>query len=506
VDVQNLAQTSLEFPGWLRLSHYLNFLFIVLLIRSGIEILASHPRLYWNDGCTPKTEWLKFTKKQVPTDRLYTAREDEMDVTPWIALPGHKNIGLGRHWHGVSNSFWLINGGVYLVLLFATGEWRRLIPTSWDIFPRAWDSLTTYLSLEVPPLSEFQPYDALQQLSYAFVVFILAPFMLVTGAALSPAIAASAPWYIKMLGGRQAARSLHFIGLVLFTGFTVMHIFLVLVVHPRENVSHIVLGDEGPERFGLAATIGILGLVLVVAINVWATWYTLRNRRRVQVALDTVEAPIRKLALHNLASGQRYPESDISTYHWVNGAPPSEKESPDYVRMRDDGFQDWRLEVTGLVRRPLRLSLADIRALPSQAQITKHNCVQGWCGVAKWKGVRVSEILKLAEPLPDAKYVKFTSHGLSQYSYAGKPLEPFYEVIDQILANHQQTILAYEMNDEALPLPHGAPLRLRVETQLGYKMVKYLHSIELIADYRTVGEGQGGSREDAQFFGRGAEI
>jgi DMSO/TMAO reductase YedYZ molybdopterin-dependent catalytic subunit len=85
-------------------------------------------------------------------------------------------------------------------------------------------------------------------------------------------------------------------------------------------------------------------------------------------------------------------------------------------------------------------------------------------------------------------------------------LEPFYEVIDPILARHQQTILAYEFNDVPLPLRHGAPLRLRVETQLGYKMVKYLRSIELIEDYRTQGDGQGGSREDAQFFGRGAEI
>jgi sulfoxide reductase catalytic subunit YedY len=88
--------------------------------------------------------------------------------------------------------------------------------------------------------------------------------------------------------------------------------------------------------------------------------------------------------------------------------------------------------------------------------------------------------------------------GLAQYSYGGKPLEPFYEVIDPILARHRQTVLAYRFN--------GAPLRLRVETQLGYKMVKYLRSVELIPDYRTVGEGQGGSREDAQFFGRGAEI
>jgi Oxidoreductase molybdopterin binding domain/Sodium/hydrogen exchanger family len=92
---------------------------------------------------------------------------------------------------------------------------------------------------------------------------------------------------------------------------------------------------------------------------------------------------------------------------------------------------------------------------------------------------------------------KVASWGLAQYAYGGKPLEPFYEVIDPILARHQQTILAYEFNDAPLPLRHGAPLRLRVETQLGYKMVKYLRSIELIEDYRIVGEGRGGSREDA---------
>jgi hypothetical protein len=114
-------------------------LFIGLLIRSGIEILASHPRLYWNDGCTPGTEWLKFTKRKVPTgkDVIYTAREDEVSVSPWIALPGRKNIGIGRHWHGVNSTLWLLTGVTYIVLLFATGEWSRLIPTSWDVFPRA---------------------------------------------------------------------------------------------------------------------------------------------------------------------------------------------------------------------------------------------------------------------------------------------------------------------------------------------------------------------------------
>ena len=502
-----VASQSLGFPGWLRLSHYLNFLFMVFLVRSGIEILMSHPRLYWNDGCTPGSEWLKFTKKKVPTDPdvIYTAREDEVDISPWLGMPGHKNLGIGRHWHGVTNSLWLLTGIVYVLLLFGTGEWRRLIPTSWDVFPRAWHSLTTYLSLQIPPLSEFQPYDALQQLTYAVVVFVLAPVMLVTGAAMSPAIAASFPWYIRLLGGRQVARSIHFLGMLAFTVFVVFHVFFVLVVHPRENLTNITLGGQ-PERLGLAVAIAVAAVVVVVALNAWATWFSLRNRRAVQVALDTFEAPIRKLALHNLAPGQHYKESDISPYHWVNGAPPKPEEAPEYHRLLQGGWREWRLEVRGLVGQPLSLSLEEIRAMPSQVQITKHNCVQGWCGVAKWKGVRLADVLDLAGPLPAGRYIKLTSWGLAQYAYGDKPLEPFYEVIDPILARHQQTILAYEFNDVPLPLRHGAPLRLRVETQLGYKMVKYLRSIELIEDYRTEGDGQGGSREDAQFFGRGAEI
>jgi sulfoxide reductase catalytic subunit YedY len=103
----HLVLASLGFPLWLRLSHYVNLLFIGLLIRSGIEILGAHPRLYCNDGCTPKTEWLKFTKKQVPTEKdvIYTARDDEISISPLLDLR-KKNLGLGRHWHGVSNTLW----------------------------------------------------------------------------------------------------------------------------------------------------------------------------------------------------------------------------------------------------------------------------------------------------------------------------------------------------------------------------------------------------------------
>jgi len=286
--------------------------------------------------------------------------------------------------------------------------------------------------------------------------------------------------------------------------FTVLHVTLVLVVHFRENIANIVLGRPG--NVGLAVAIAIVALLLVLGLYIWTSWYSLRHKRRVQIALDAIEAPFRSLALHHLASGQHYRASAISPYLWVNGAPPQGAESPEFSALAADGFRDWRLEVGGLVARPLSLSLAELRALPGQVQITKHVCVQGWSGVGKWQGVSVAEILARCEPLPEARYLKFTSYGLDQFTYGGKPRRPFYEVLDLLLATHPQTILAYELNDAPLPLAHGAPLRLRVETQLGYKMVKYLRAIELVAEYRTSGDGQGGSREDTMFYGRGAEI
>jgi DMSO/TMAO reductase YedYZ molybdopterin-dependent catalytic subunit len=141
--------------------------------------------------------------------------------------------------------------------------------------------------------------------------------------------------------------------------------------------------------------------------------------------------------------------------------------------------------------------------MPKQTQITKHNCIQGWSAVGEWGGVPVTEVLKACQPKPDARYLVFTSY--QHQAIEGKD-RPYYEVIDMELARHTQTILAYEMNGEPLPIPHGAPLRLRVETELGFKMVKYLRSLELVADYSTIGEGQGGYREDVQYYSTGAEI
>jgi DMSO/TMAO reductase YedYZ molybdopterin-dependent catalytic subunit len=172
-----------------------------------------------------------------------------------------------------------------------------------------------------------------------------------------------------------------------------------------------------------------------------------------------------------------------------------------------DNFANYSLEVGGLVRTPLHLTLVDLRALPKQTQITKHCCIQGWSGVAEWTGVSLHHIVRLCHPLPSARYIVF-------YAFDNKSTsEPhaqgpgyFYGTIRMELANDPQTILAYEMNGQTLPILHGAPLRLRVETQLGFTMVKYIRAIEFVENYKTLGQGQGGWREDFQYFSQEAGI
>ena len=501
-----MALADLGFPVWLRIEHFINLLFLGLLIRSGLQILAAHPRLYWHENSNPEQAWLKFTRKKIPRDKLYTSMDDEVSFSPWLAQPGKKNLGLGRHWHFFVIVFWVLNGLIYIVLLFATGEWTRLLPTSWDIIPRAWQTLLTYLSLHIPPASDFRPYDPLQQLTYAAVVFLLAPFMLLTGATMSPAIEARFPWYIKLFGGRQAGRSLHFISMLAFVAFIIVHTALVLLVHFQDNIRNIVFGTPQSD-FGQAVLIALLALLFVFLVYVWASWFTLRHKRGMQHTLGLVVDPVRYLLLHREVSKQHYKPADLSTYFWVNGRPP---ETDEFMQLVHDDFRTWRLKIGGLVEVEREFTLEELKRLPRQTQITKHNCIQGWSGVAEWGGVPVATMLDLCDPKDEAKYLVFTSYQHGRQSYPEGPEysqdRPFYEVIDMELARHPQTLLAYEMNGRPLPLEHGAPLRLRVETLLGYKMVKYLRSIELVSDYSSIGDGQGGFREDIQFYGRGAEI
>lgn len=484
------------FPVWIRATHWINVLFIGFLIRAGIQILGAYPRLYLNDHCTPGTEWVKFTSKKIPTSGPWTALQQEEEVTAWIAQPGGNNLGLGRHWHFFAATFWILNGLAYVVLLFATGDWRRLVPTSWSIFPGAWDTFVTYLTLGQPPASAFHPFDPLQQLSYFAVIFLLAPLLILTAAAQSPAIDARFPWYPRLLGGRQKARSLHFLGLVGFVLFIIVHVFTVAYTGLGDNLGDIMLGQHTNQR-GLATGLAAAVIVVIFAIYALTSWYSRRFPRRTQRTLSRVILPPMRALSLEARSRQHYAASDISPYFIVNGDPPA---TPEYAALERDAFSGWRLEVRGLVAQPLTLSMADLRALPAETQITKHHCIQGWSGVASWTGVNVHEVVSRCQPLAAARYAVFTSY---QMDMAGRM---FYESVDVRLMSHPQTLLAYEMNGAPLTVAHGAPLRLRVETELGFKMVKWLRAIEFVEDYRTLGDGQGGSREDNMYYEQSVSI
>jgi DMSO/TMAO reductase YedYZ molybdopterin-dependent catalytic subunit len=192
------------------------------------------------------------------------------------------------------------------------------------------------------------------------------------------------------------------------------------------------------------------------------------------------------------AMAREFPPGAISAYFKPNGS--TDPEDPGYVALRQGDFKDWKLEVGGLVERPMKLSLADLRALPSRSQITRHDCVEGWSCIGQWKGVQLSSVLTAAGLKPQARYIAlFCADTLEQtLDNTGR----YYETIGRIDAFHPQTILAYEMNYAPLKVEHGAPLRLRVERQLGYKMAKYIMRIEAIDDFTKISRGRGGFWED----------
>lgn len=493
-----------DFPLWVRATHLINFVLIGILIRSGWEILSSLPRLWWRNDCKPGTEWLKFSRRKVPTEEgVYTSLMDERSLTPLLSLPGRKNIGLGRHWHGVGTTLWLINGIVYVALLFGTGLWRRIIPTSWDVFGEAWDSLVIYLGFGVPDIEHFQPYDALQMLGYTFIIFIVAPVMILTGLAMAPAVRSRFPRYVKALGGHQGARSIHFIGMAIMTLFIIMHVGLVFLVHPEYNLPQMIFGVADTGRYAQAFTIAIATIVVVIAFWLFLSYWSLSDRARAQKFLVTVTEPVRKLTLNwmkpRMGKQSAYTEKDISEFHWTNGLPPTADESAEWLQHRDNDWKDWRLTVGGeLEGTSIELSLDDLKALPKTEYVAIHTCMQGWSATSKWGGVHVKEVLDLLGPRPkDANYVMIESHGLAQEMYDHRPREPFYTVLDLEMLAESDTILAYERNDKPLEIHLGAPLRLRVESNHGYKMVKWVKSVQWISDYAHYGDGRGGTREDS---------
>jgi DMSO/TMAO reductase YedYZ molybdopterin-dependent catalytic subunit len=199
---------------------------------------------------------------------------------------------------------------------------------------------------------------------------------------------------------------------------------------------------------------------------------------------ETLTYASQRLLMSHHSLAREFNRSEISKTIPVDGKPP---ENETYQRLRAGGFADWRLTVDGLVARPSLLSLAELKSYPARTHITHQACEEGWSFIAEWTGVPLSFVLSRAGVLPRARYVVFF------------PFDDAWDSLDMPEALHPQTLLAYGLNGQELPAPHGAPARLKVPRQLGYKNVKYLSRITVTDTLKNIGKGLGSSSPEVGY-------
>lgn len=217
-----------------------------------------------------------------------------------------------------------------------------------------------------------------------------------------------------------------------------------------------------------------------------------QNVQQVLAMAERLTMGTQRLIVSPQALAPEYTEADISPSFHPNGS--TQPGSAEYAQMAQTNFVDWRLKIDGLVNKPMELSLADLKKLPSRTQITRHDCVEGWSAIGKWQGVPLGLILQSAGLKPGARYAVFYCADELEQTLDGSGR--YYESIDLIDAFHPQSILAYSLNGKDLAVEHGAPLRLRVERHLGYKHAKYVMRIEIRDRFNDLWGGNGGFWED----------
>jgi DMSO/TMAO reductase YedYZ molybdopterin-dependent catalytic subunit len=230
--------------------------------------------------------------------------------------------------------------------------------------------------------------------------------------------------------------------------------------------------------------IGIGGAALLAGCDRVQEW---GPARRLLTSSDRFHRATQGALIDRAALAPEFRLDQRSPVFRVNGT--RDPGTPEYAAMVAERFAGWRLRIDGLVARPLALSLADLHAMPQRSQVTRHDCVEGWSAIGQWQGPRLGPLLRLAELRPAAKYLVFRCAD----AIGGRP---YYESIDLVDAFHPQTIVAVAMNGAPLTVGHGAPARLRVERQLGYKHAKYLMAVEAVASLDGIGGGKGGFWED----------
>lgn len=492
-----------DFPVWLRIEHFVNILFVTLFIRSGIEILGTFPKLHRSIHTPLGKQWAQFTVKQKRKHKYFPVSGEYDNYSPLISLPGYGALGQGRYWHFISVMGWIMLLVVYWGLLLVTGQWRRYWPEDWGVFAQAWDDLVHYLALEVPPAMEGYPFNAIQQLSYGFVVLILPLWMILTGMFQSPAINNHFARFSKLLGGRQMIRSMHFWGLAAYLVFIVIHVGMVVWHGYGHEVSKMVFGHADKPVAG--AIIFSMGLVLIVFVHIWATKTSLEKPRTVARLHNVIVRPLTRFLRAKAESRQRgvYSDNEVTRapHHRASGMPPGNEE---YMALLCNDFEeDYVLEIGGLVEKPMRLALADLREISEGNSLnTVHHCVQGFSSVGKWDGLSLATLLQKVSPLDGASDVivhSFQNMTRDDDSYSGSY---YYESMPMVEAMQPETWVAIGYDGGEIPVKNGAPLRLRLETSTGFRSAKWIDRIEVVNRFDIVGNGRGGFFEDTDSYDR----
>ncbi|MCW4458897.1 cytochrome b/b6 domain-containing protein [Microbacterium sp. MPKO10] len=278
------------FPWWLRWQHFLNIVFLLPIMRSGLQILAGRPRLFWRLGQRPGSEWLRMNAPVEPGTRV-SPRHDAVALPTQLGLPGtRRSTASARWWHLTITMLWLLNGVVFYIVLFATGQWVRVVPTSLDVFPNALSAVLQYASLDFPDQRSWVAYNGIQLLTYFVTVFIAAPLAVITGMLQSPRISRAVGAAQSRLFNAEAARSVHAIVLGWFIVFTIVHVALVLSTGAAENLNHITIGQSGTGPAGLV----LFGVGVVVLAVLWVIASPVTNRwpDRVQAVAVRMLGPL----------------------------------------------------------------------------------------------------------------------------------------------------------------------------------------------------------------------
>ncbi|MDA3919486.1 MAG: molybdopterin-binding protein [Salinisphaera sp.] len=258
---------------------------------------------------------------------------------------------------------------------------------------------------------------------------------------------------------------------------------------PQNDKTGLIVPDVARRRLiaGLATGFGALGAS--VLLGGCDRLVTSDAAQRVVGSTQKLTQAAQRLVASRESLAREFDASQIAPTFRTNGTTNPQQAA--YRRLLADGFSDWQLRVGGLVERPASFSLAALKAMPSRTQITRHDCVEGWSCIGQWTGVPLTQILDAVRPQDAARYVIFHC---ADHVYGAAT--PYYESLDMVEAHHPQTILAYGLNRQTLPVANGAPLRLRAERQLGYKQAKYLMQIELVDSFASIQGGKGGWWED----------